>query len=261
MEHQLEIMGIRLSSFLSSITGKTFINIVRAIVNGETDAEELLKKVHGRIRNKYGRDNIKASLTGFITEHHLFILSQLLEEYDLLMSQRDAVYNEMKKIVKEHYEKEKELLTSIPGVDELSATFILAESGANMKSFDNSSKFASWIGLAPRNDESAGKYKSTAITKGNKYLRAILVQVAWASIRTKGSYFKQKYNRLAVRKSKKKALIAIARKVSVVIWNVLSNMESYNPDKLPEYDPVKLKKRQQYYQRELDKITELLLEA
>ena len=90
---------------------------------------------------------------------------------------------------------------------------IIAETGADMSVFENSGKISGWVGLRPRNDESAGKFKSKAITKGNKYLRSILVQEAWSAARTKGSYFKEKYNRLALRKSNKKAIIAIARKM------------------------------------------------
>src|SRR5690606_37466020 len=120
-----------------------------------------------------------------------------------------------------------------PGVDRLAAMMIIAESGGDMLAFENSGKFTGWTGLRPRNDESAGKYKSTATTKGNKYLRSILVQCAWAASRTKGSYFQQKFNRLAVRKSRKKALIAIARKLGVIAWNMLRQNREFIPEMLP----------------------------
>jgi len=134
---------------------------------------------------------------------------------------------------------------------------IIAETGADMSAFENSGKFAGWTGLRPRNDESAGKFKSTAITKGNTYLRAMLVQIAWAASRTKGSYFKEKFNRLAMRKPRKKALVAIARKITVVIWNVLQNKTVYNPDLMPVYDPMKLQAKMNYHQKEFDRLEKI----
>lgn len=87
---------------------------------------------------------------------------------------------------------------------------IIAETGGDMGVSESSDKIVGWAGLRPRNDESTGKYKSTATPKGNKYLRSILVQVSWAASRMKGSFFKDKFQRLAMRKPRKKALIAIA---------------------------------------------------
>jgi transposase len=110
----------------------------------------------------------------------------------------------------------------MPGIGHISAMIIIAETGADMKAFESSNKLVGWAGLRPRNDESAGKYKSTAITKGNKYLKSTLVQTAWAASRSKGTFFMEKFNRLAIRKSRKKALIAIARKILVTVWHILN---------------------------------------
>ena len=135
---------------------------------------------------------------------------------------------------------------------------VIAETGGDMSVFESSDKLVGWAGLRPRNDESAGKYKSTATTKGNKYLRSILVQAAWGASRMKGSFFKEKFNRLAMRKPRKKALIAIARKLLVVIWNVLRHREEYNPLLVPVQDPVKMKAKLAYHKREYEKTASLL---
>jgi transposase len=164
----------------------------------------------------------------------------------------------MEKICKEHYSKEMELLKSLPGISNVSAMSIIAETGADMSVFENSGKTTGWVGLRPRNDESAGKFKSKAITKGNKYLRSILVQVAWSAARTKGSYFKEKYNRLALRKSNKKAIIAIARKMLVIIWSMLNDNKPYNPSLVHIYDPVKIERSIAYHQKEIEKASKLL---
>lgn len=135
---------------------------------------------------------------------------------------------------------------------------IIAETGADMQAFENSGKFSGRTGLRPRNDESAGKYKSTAITSGNKYLCALLVQVAWGAVRTKGSFFQEKFARLAIRKSRQKALIAMARKIGVVIWNLLYYNQPYNPQIVALYEPEKVLAKVNYHQREITRLQKLI---
>lgn len=145
----------------------------------------------------------------------------------------------------------------IEGIEYQNGTFI-AESGADMSAFENSDKFSGWTGLRPRNDESAGKYKSTATTKGNKFIRVILVQIAWAAVRTKGSHYQGKFNRLALRKSRKKALIAMARKIGTVLWNMLDSKKPYNPDLLPVYDSARIEAKLIYHDREKQRLQALI---
>ena len=127
-----------------------------------------------------------------------------------------------------------------------------------MSAFENSGKFTGWTGLRPRNDESAGKFKSTATTKGNKHLRAIIVQVGWGAARCKGSYFMDKFQKLAMRKSRKKALVAIGRKILVIIWHVLAEKTQYNPKLVHVYDPVKVENKIKYHEKEIEKAKKLI---
>jgi transposase len=258
MERTMEMCSIRITSFVSNISGKSVLRVIEQIVHGETSADVLVKSIHGRIVNAHSKKDIKESLTGFITEHHRFMLELSLQEYEMLVGQGNQCLSKMEALCNEHYKQEMKLLVTIPGISQISAMIVLAETGADMKAFENSGKFSGWTGLRPRNDESAGKYKSTATTKGNRFFRAILVQSAWAAVRTKGSYFKEKFNRLAMRKSKKKALIAIARKIGVLIWNVLYFEEPYNPQRLIIYDPGKLQAKISYHQKEWDRLHDLL---
>jgi len=258
MERTLEMCSIRITSFVSNISGKSILRVIEQIVQGETAPDVLVESIHGRIVNAHTKQNIKESLTGFITEHHRFMLELSLQEYELLISQSNQCILKMEELCNEHYKQQMKLLITIPGISTISAMIVLAETGADMKAFENSGKFSSWTGLRPRNDESAGKYKSTATTKGNRFLRSVLVQIAWAASRTKGTYFKEKFNRLAMRKSRKKALIAIARKVGVLIWNVLYYKQEYNPEKLIVYDPGKLQAKISYHQKEWDRLQILL---
>ena len=257
MERTLEMCSIRITSFVSNISGKSIMKVIRQIVEGETDPNVLTELIHGRIVNKHKKNQIKESLKGFITEQHRFTLELSLQEYELLVCQSNQCLQKMESMCNEHYKKEMATLRTVPGINNIAAMIVLAETGADMKSFENSGKFSGWTGLRPRNDESAGKYKSTATTKGNRFLRSILVQIAWAASRTKESYFKEKFNRLAMRKSRKKALIAIARKIGVIIWNVLYYEQEYNPTKLIVYDPCKLKAKMSYHQKEFDRLEKL----
>lgn len=196
-------------------------------------------------------------MTGYMKPHHRFNLQMEKEEYDLLVKQSNAYLEKIEAICQRSFPRQTALLKTIPGVSRISAAVIIAETGADMKTFENSGKLSGWVGLRPKNDESAGKYKSTAITKGNRYLKPILVQISWAAVRSKGSFFKEKFNRLSIRKSAKKALIAISRKITVVIWNVLHDMTPYNPALQVVYEPAKLDARIRYHQREMERIAKL----
>jgi transposase len=231
--------------------------IVDALIAGWTDPCYLVSLVYGNRKNKQS-GKLKEALTGNVKKHHLQELSWAKQEYDMYQVQISECLFEMTRICDEHFSLMIKLLKTIPGVSQISAMTIIAETGGDMSVFESSDKIVGWAGLRPRNDESAGKYKSTAITKGNKYLRTILVQVAWAASRTKNSFFKEKFQRLSMRKPRKKALIAIARKMLVVIWNILKKAEEYNPRLVPVQDPVKMKARLAYHMKEYEKTAKLL---
>jgi transposase len=254
IERNLEMCGIRITSYVSNISGKSVQRVVEQVIDDISDPEELIESIHGRIVNKHTAEVIKASLTGFVTPQHRFVLQLLHEDFELIEKQSEKCLQQMRLLTQEHYSKQMQLLMTIPGVSEIAAMILIAETGADMKAFENSGKFAGWTGLRPRNDESAGKYKSTATTKGNKFLRAILVQIAWAASRTKGSYFNEKFNRLAIRKPRKKALIAIARKITVIVWNILHFETEFHADKLPIYNPLKIQTKMKYHQKEFERL-------
>jgi len=258
IERTLEICGIRITSLVSRISAMSVRRIIEQTIQGEDNPLELVKHIHGRIIKRQGREKVIESLTGFVMPQHRFVLEQALEEYDLLVMQSDRCLSKMAELCKLHYSKEFELLQTIPGISEISAMIIIAETGADMKAFENSGKFIGWTGLRPRNDESAGKFKSTATTKGNKYVRTILVQVAWAASRTKNSYFKEKFNRLCIRKPRKKALVAIARKIGVVIFNVLNKTECYNSSVLIVPQTEKVQQQVIYHKKELERLEKIL---
>jgi transposase len=257
IERTLEMCNIRITSLVSNISGKSIRKVVEHIISGLTRVEELEECVHGRIRNAH-KEEVPMSLEGFVCEHHRFVLELLCEKLTLLERHSSSCLEKMDILVSGHYQEEKERLMTIPGISTLSAMIIIAETGADMEAFYSSNKFAGWTGLRPRNDESAGKYKSRATTKGNRYLRSILVQVGWTASRMKDSYFKEKFNRLTIRKSRKKALIAIARKMTVVIWHVLSDKQEYDSSKVPVYKKEKVVTSMNYHKKEIERLGRLI---
>lgn len=247
IDRQLHRCNIRITNFTSKVGSASVIGVVRGLVNGETTPEELVKHIHGRITNKH-KGKIAASLKGVISDADRFIFRQNFEELGLITRQQQECVAEMEKICDTLYKEEMSLLCTVPGVQKLSAMTIIAELGVDMKTFITAASLVGWVGLRPRNDESAKKIKSRKITNGNKYLRRILVQCAWAITRSKKCWLSGKFSELAKRRSQKKALIAIARKLLVIIWNILSKHEVYK-----EYKPILSKEQKQKRIAKLEK--------
>jgi transposase len=259
IEKQLSRCNIKIASLSSTIGSKTVIDIVASICKGQYQPEQLLKLVHGRIRNKHG-EKVKQALEGIIDEHDIFLLRQIYANYIHIHDQCEALVCQAQKVADENYQQEIELLQTIPGIKKLSAIIIFAEIGGKINLFATAQNLTGWCGLRPKNDESAGKIKSRSITKGNKYLRRILVQTGWAASRTRNCYLKTKFEQLSIRKSSKKALIAIARKQLVIIWNVLAKSESYAEPQIV-LSPEQIERKQKYYQGKLEKLLNTIEKA
>jgi len=256
MERILETCNIRITSLVSKNNSKSVLGVIEKIIAGKDSVEELASCIHGRILNSKG-EMVRLSLDGHIAEHHRFSLSLAYQQYKLFTTQLGQLEEKMEELCDKHYSRQMKLLMSPDGIGKQAAMQIIAETGADMKAFENSGKLTGWTGLRPRNDESAGKYKSTAVTHGNKYLRRIMVQCAWAAARTKGSFYKSKFEQLCVRKSRKKALIAIARKLLTVVWHILSEDKPFNPQLLPVYNPRKMQMKVNYHRKEIEKLEKL----
>jgi transposase len=257
MDRVLVMCGIRLSSCISNMCSVSAIKVINALIDGETDANKLVGLVYANRKNKES-GKLKECLTGNMKEHHRIKLMTCKQQYDLFEQQIIFYLAKMSEFCDKHFSEEVANLTTIPGVSTVSAMIIIAETGGDMSAFENSGKFTGWAGLRPRNDESAGKFKSTATTKGNKHLRAIIVQAGWGASRCKGTYFMDKFKKLAMRKSRKKALVAIGRKILVIIWHVLHEKKKYNPKLVHIYDPVKVESKIRYHEKEIEKAKKLI---
>lgn len=227
----LQRCNIRISNYVSTTDCKGYHKVVDAIICGESRPQELVKLIHTRTINKWGKQVIEDSLEGFVHDSDRDMLEQYRDERNLFELHKANCLSKMEAICKEHYQQEMELLMTIPGIKVQADTTLIAETGVNMEMFLTASAIVGWAGLKPRNEESAGKIKSRKITHGNKYLRKILVEISWGASRKKGSRFNALYYRLVGKgKSKQKALIAVARKTLVVVWNILSKKQVYDPN-------------------------------
>ena len=229
LDSALQRCGFRLSNYVARIKGKSYQACITAIINGVTDPAELVKLVHGRTVNKHGKDVILAALTADFHQADIDLIRQYKEMIDIIERQIAECQKALTALCKEHFPKQFERLQTIPSVKERAATAIIAETGADMKPFQKASNLVGWCGLKPRNDESNRKIKSNKITHGNKFLRRILIEISWTASRTRNCFFSNfSYVQCTQkRKNKMKIQVAIARKVLIAVWHMLSNDEDF----------------------------------
>jgi len=232
MDNQLQRCNIRFSNYVSN-QGKnvSMRKIINALIDGERDPAQLCRLVHGRTRNKHGEQVITDSLTGKVQNADIEILIQCMEQINLITKQQATCLNHLEELANTYFAKEISLLMTIPGVKKLSALCVLAEIGGDMSEFRKATSLVAWAGLRPRNDETSEKIRSKKILHGNKYLRKILVQISWAAVKSKKTFLGKKFYILSKRMKSQKALIAITRKILVVIYNVLKTKQPFDTNK------------------------------
>jgi transposase len=220
LQKTLEDANIKLDSAISDIMGLSGRAMIEALIAGESDPERLAQLAHRRIKAP------PEALRGRVTGHHRFLLRLHLQQIDGL----DAAITEIDREVDAQIEPFRvtvQLLTTIPGIEELSACLILAEIGRDMSRFPTAGHLISWAGLCPRSDESAGKRRSTRMRKGAPWLKTTLVQCAWAAARKKASYLQAQFHRLRARRGAKKAIGALAASLLTIVYHMLVSGELY----------------------------------
>jgi len=260
LQKVLEGANIKLAS-VTKASGVSAREIVQAMVGGESDPAVLAEKAQGRLRSK--RAELAAALTGQMREHHRFLLNSHLQHIDFLNEQIERFSEEIgarmsqlemdsdrpaeprsgsstpqdgspspqgeggKDQPRLTAERALALLDTIPGIDRWQAEVILAEIGLDMSRFENAGCLAAWAGLAPGNNESAGKRHSGKTRPGSPTLRRTLTLVAHAAARGKSTYLAAQYNRLATRRGAKRATIAVAHSILVIIYHLLTRQQPY----------------------------------
>ena len=224
LQKALEDANIKLDSVISDILGLSGRRMIEALIAGETDPNALAALAHRRI--KASPAELEAALRGRVTRHHRFLLGLHLQQIDAIDAAIDQIDQEVDALV-EPFRTAVQLLTTIPGIDELSACVILAEIGRDMSRFPTAGHLISWAGLCPKNDESAGKRRSTRMRKGAPWLKTTLVQCAWAAARRKASYLQAQFHRIRARRGAKKAIGAVAASILTAAYHMLKHGALY----------------------------------
>jgi len=253
----LQDANIKLSSVATEILGVSGRSMIRAIIAGEEDPEKLANLARQSLRGKIPQ--LKEALRGKVRDHHRFLLETLFEQ---LISTEETIEKYSKRIDEllgsepfvERAEEDKPLpfgeattlLRTMPGISRVAAHAILAETGTDMSQFPSAGHLCSWCGISAGNNESGGKQRSAKIPKGNRWLRRILVETALSAGRSKNTYLSAQYRRLASRRGRKKAAVAVAHSMLESIYHMLKRHVEYQdlgphhfdtlePDRLTRY--------------------------
>ena len=259
LQKVLENANIKLASVATDVLGVSGRRMLEALVGGQarpvgtrTTMAELAK---GKLRNKLPA--LEKALTGIVEAHHRFLLAQHLTHIDFLDEQIDTVGQQIEQHLNAMpslpppsaggeadsalqaspasdpppppltWQASVDILDTSPGVDQKAAQQVLAEMGINMRQFPTANHFAAWAGVAPGNRQSGGKRFATRLSDGNQHLRTILTQIAWAAVRTKNTYLSALYHRLAARRGKKRAIMAVAHSLAVSFYHMLDKQQPY----------------------------------
>lgn len=223
----LEDAGIKLDSVATDILGKSCRRMLEALIAGERDPEVLAEMAMTRMRPKIGE--LRHALVGRFNAHHALMLRMHLDHVDQLSAMEQRLDAEVNALMDPFAEPATRLLT-IPGIGKRVAEIVVAEIGVDMSRFPTAAHLASWAGLCPGNNESAGKRRSGKARKGNAALRAALCEAAWVAAHGKDGYLVARYRRFQRRfgtKGETKAIFAMAHTLLVIIWHVLANETTY----------------------------------
>jgi transposase len=240
----LEDANIKLGAVASDVLGVSGREMLEELIAGQEDAAQLARLARGRLRSKIPQ--LEAALEGKFREHHRFMLQQLLAHLDHLDRQVAEFTARIEELLLPFLPEElREKLDQIPGVDNTTIQNVIAEIGVEMNQFPSDAHLSSWGGMCPGNEESAGKRKRSKTTKGNRWLRRALAEAAWAATHTRDTYLAAQYHRLVGRRGKRRALIAVAHTLLVIIYHILKYHVDYQdlgPDYFLRLEPERQKR-------------------
>jgi transposase len=224
LQKALEDANIKLDSVISNVVGVSGRRMIEALVAGESDPTALANLADRRI--KAPPEALCEALRGRVTRHHRFLLSLHLGHIDAIDQAIDKIDQEVEASL-QPFCQAVGLVKTIPGVSQLAGQGIIAEIGSDMSRFPTCGHLISWAGLCPRSDESAGKRRSTRIRKGNPWLKTVLVQSAWAAVKTKATYPNAQFLSIRSRRGTRKAIVAVAASILTAAYHMLKTTTPY----------------------------------
>lgn len=254
LQKMLEGANIKITSILSNVYGVTSKNLIEFVLeNDEEITQEKVKELAGNksIYNKL--DDIVKAMDGIITPFQKILMKEVIKHIDELTKRIE----EMDKIIDNYmdeYEKNKKKLEKMPGIGKRSAEIILAEIGQDMSRFPTAGHICSWAGLCPGNNESAGKRRSGKTRKGNKTLKSILVECAGSAAKNKNSFFHSQYERIAIRRGKKRAKVTVAHSMLIAIYYMIKEDKEYQDLGSDFYNKFNKEKKANSYIKKLKEL-------
>jgi len=244
----LETANIKLGMVATDVLGVSGRRMLDAIVAGEQDPEVLAELAKGRLRVKLPQ--LRRALEGRLTAHHLVLIKRILAHLDFLEESLGELQDEIECALAP-FEEAVQLLQTIPGVGATAAAAIVSEIGVDMNRFPSAKHLASWAGLCPGNRQSGGKRMSGKPTGGDTWLKGVLGEVAWTIARSQGNYLSAQYHRIARRRGKLKAAVAVAHSVLVIAYHILKTKQPYRDLGADYFDKLDANRIQSYHVKRL----------
>lgn len=247
----LEDANIKLAAVVTDIRGVSARAMLEALIAGQRDVDALADLARGRLRTK--RDQLADALQGYFTSHHSFLVTEYLSQIDYF----DDAIDRVSAVIAQPLEAEQEaiaLLDTIPGVSQRTAEILLAEIGTDMTRFPNAKHLASWAGMCPGHHESAGTRLSGKTRKGRRWLRQVLVEAAHVAAKTKQTYLAAQYQRIAARRGKKRALMALGHTILIMVYHLLTRKQPYQDLGTAYFDKLEQHRVQQRLVHRLERL-------